>query len=78
MAAPAGAWRSKSAALRAAGASPAPAPASKQRSDTGKPSVKPAVEPAAEGQKQAVDERVLFVASVLIGYTVQVQVSSSS
>ncbi|KAL4429610.1 hypothetical protein ABPG77_008659 [Micractinium sp. CCAP 211/92] len=71
MAAPAGAWRSKSAALRAAGAAPAPSgppPASKQ----GKPAAKPAI----EGQQQAVDERMLFVASVLIGYTVQVQVKS--
>lgn len=73
MAAPAGAWRSKSAALRAAGAAPAPSgpsPASRQ----GKPTAKPAI----EGQQQAVDERMLFVASVLIGYTVQVQVRAAS
>lgn len=61
-----GAWRSKSAAAAKTGAPAAPAPA--------KPAPAKGAKPAVEPGSQPVDERMLFVASVLIGYTVQVQV----
>ena len=70
MAAPGGAWRSKTAAQARAAAQTQPAPAPKPAAS--KPAAKPAVEAVAGGQ--AVDERMLFVASVLIGYTVRVEV----
>ena len=73
MATPAGAWRSKTAAQARAAAQQQPPPAPKPAAS--KPAAKPAVEAVAGGQ--AVDERMLFVASVLIGYTVRVEVRRS-
>ena len=72
MAAPGGAWRSKAAQARAAAAPPPAAPSPAPSKPAAKPAAKPAIEAGPSGQ--AVDERVLFVASVLIGYTVRVEV----
>lgn len=72
MAAPSGAWKSKTAAASRAALGGGPPSAPKRSEST----LRPAIEAAAGATKQSIDERLLFVAQVLIGYTVQVQVRS--
>jgi hypothetical protein len=77
MAAPAGAWKSKSAAAaRAALSTGGGTPAALKRPESSTRALRPAIEAAVGTTKQSIDERLLFVAQVLIGYTVQVQVRS--